>query len=249
MRPELPRVFVTLLVFIFAGSGLRAQESGSIQGLVLEAGSSVRIGSVNVHNRQTRNTVSTDPQGVFRIFVQVGDTLVLSKVGYETHTTVIHTLSDILIDLHAVTHRIETVTIEQKSRETELRDGMDAYRRQGVYSEGKPSVLQYVFNPLTALYERFSRTGKNARRFRNYMDRELEAMQVDRMFNAYKITELTGLEDEDLRNFSIIYRPTYEQVQYWNEYDLMKYVMDSYKKFEADGRPEAPRLLPDLDKP
>lgn len=245
MKPELPRVFLFLFMLLMTGSGLMAQESGTIQGLVLEAGSSVRIGSVNIHNRQTKNTVSTDPQGVFRIFVHVGDTLVLSKVGYETQTTVIHTLSDILLDLHAVTQRIETVRIEQKSREAELRDGLDAYRRQGVYSEGKPSVLQYIFNPLTALYERFSQRGQNARRFRNYMDRELEAIQVDRMFNAYKITELTGLEDEDLRNFSIIYRPTYEQVQYWNEYDLMKYVMDSYKKFEADGRPEAPRLQKD----
>lgn len=227
---------------------LMAQEAGSIQGLVLESGSSIRLGSVNVYNKQTRNTVTTDGLGVFRLYAQVGDTLVLSKVGYDLQTTVITTLSDILIDLRSSSYRIETVTVEQMSREQELREGLDSYRRHGVYQQGKPSALSYVFSPLTSLYERFSRSGRNARNFRNYMDSELEAIEVDRKFNAYRITQLTGLEREDLVNFAQIYRPSYQQIKDWNDYDITKYIQDSFKKFEADGRPAATKL-PKLEIP
>lgn len=239
------------LVIWFSISGshlLMAQEAGTIQGLVLESGSSIRLGSVNVYNKQTRSTVSTDGLGVFRLYAQVGDTLVLSKVGYDLQTTVITTLSDILIDLKSSSYRIETVTVEQMSRERELRDGMDSYRRQGIYQQGKPSALSYVFSPLTSLYERFSRSGRNARNFRNYMDSELEAIEVDRRFSAYRITQLTGLEKEDLVNFTQIYRPSYQQLKDWNDYDMTKYVQDSFKKFEADGRPAATKL-PKLEIP
>lgn len=239
--------FMAITLGLFSGA-VRAQQAGSIQGLVLEKGTSTRVASANVRNKATRTTVSTDLMGVFRIYAQVGDTLEFTKLGFEPHHTVVHTLSDILIDLQASSYRIETVTVEQRSREQELRDGMDSYRRQGVYQEGKPGVLSYVFSPITSLYERFSKQGKQARRFRNYMDNEMEAIAVDRLFSAYKITSLTGLENKDLENFMFIYRPSYVSIQGWNDYDLTKYVLDSFKKFEADGRPEAVKL-PKLELP
>jgi len=233
--------FMAITLGLISGN-VHAQEAGSIQGLVLEKGTSTRVASVNVRNKATRTTVSTDLRGVFRIYAQVGDTLMFTKLGFETHLSVVHSLSDILIDLQASSYRIETVTVEQRNREEELREGMDSYRRQGVYQEGKPGVLSYVFSPITSLYERFSKQGRQARRFRNYMDREVEAIAVDRLFSAYKITSLTGLKDRDLENFMLIYRPSYEAIQAWNDYDLTKYVLDSFKKYEADGRPEALKL-------
>lgn len=228
--------------------GRPVTETGMVGGVVLETGTSNRVAQVNVRNMRNRTTVTTDLKGEFSIRAQVGDTLMFSKIGYESHTTVLNTLSDILIDLKPGTIRIDAVNIEGKTREQELRESMDSYRRQGVYSEGKPSVLSYVFNPLTALYERFSRSGRQARRFRNYMENEMEALQVDRIFSKYRIVELTGLAGEDLNNFAQLYRPTFDRAQQWNEYDVTHYILTSFRQFEADGRPAMPKL-PKLEIP
>lgn len=219
-----------------------SQESGYIQGVVLESGTNLRVAHVTVKNQRNQVAVSTDNFGVFRISVSVGDTLEFSKLGYLSEKTLIHTLSDILIDLKSSSTVLETVTVERMSQEQELQDVMEGYKRHGVYSEGKPPLLAYVFQPITALYERFSRSGKNARRFRSYMSNEIAAQHVNRVFSPQKITDLTGLVGEDLKNFSVLYRPDYEQTVNWTDYDVIHYIMTSFKQFEKDGRPEAPKL-------
>src|SRR5690606_16241164 len=172
----------------------------------------------------------------------VGDSLVIVLMGYETVHTEVKTLSDILIDMRRASILLEQVDVNRTSKEAELRDAMRGYRKQGVYFDGKPPALAYIFNPITSLYELFGRTPRNARRFHNYMERELAETEVDRKFSRTKIQELTGLTDDDLANFMFWYRPSYEKAQYWGEYALTAYIVASFKQFDRDGRPAAPRL-------
>lgn len=227
---------------------LQAQESGVIRGIVLESGTSKRLGSATITNINTGQVTASNSLGTFEIMATVGDSLGVDLMGYQTVRTEVKTLSDILIDMKAGNIMLEQVDVTRMSKEAELQDAMRGYRKQGVYYDGKPSALAYVFTPITALYERFGRTPQNARRFQNYMHRELEATEVDRKFNKTLIHELTGLEDNDLTNFMIWYRPDFEKVQYWGEYDMTAYIVQSFKQFDRDGRPEAPKL-PKLETP
>jgi len=221
---------------------LYAQESGVIRGIVVESGSSKRLSGVTVTNKTTQRTAISNNLGTFEIYVTVGDSLTASSVGYESVSTEIKTLSDILLDMKVGTIQLETVTVDRMSKEAELRDAMQGYRKQGVYYNGKPPALAYIFNPVTSLYELFGRSPRNARRFENYMGRELEATEVDRKFSKALVQQLTGLEGEDLNNFMVWYRPSFEKVQHWQEYDATAYIMQSFKAFERDGRPAPPKL-------
>lgn len=236
----------SLLVLFFsmclAPLGLHAQESGIIRGIVVEAGSSKRLGSATISNSNTGQSTVSNSLGTFEIRATVGDSLKVVLMGYETVYTEVKTLSDILIDMRTASILLEQVDVNRTSKEAELRDAMQGYRKQGVYFDGKPPALAYVFNPITALYERFGRTPRNARRFHNYMERELAETDVDRKFSRTKIQELTGLMEDDLTNFMFWYRPSYEKIQYWGEYDLTDYIMKSFTKFDRDGRPAAPKL-------
>ncbi|WP_257657450.1 carboxypeptidase-like regulatory domain-containing protein [Parapedobacter lycopersici] len=224
---------------------LCAQESGVIRGIIVEAGSSKRLSGVTVTNKNTQRTAISNNLGTFEIYVTVGDSLTASSVGYVPVATEITTLSDILLDMKMGTIQLETATVDRMSKEAELRDAMQGYRKQGVYYNGKPPALAYIFNPVTSLYELFGRTPRNARRFQNYMSQELAATEVDRKFNKALIQDLTGLEGEDLNNFIVWFRPSYEKIQHWQEYDMTAYIMQSFKQFERDGRP-APPKLPEL---
>lgn len=221
---------------------LFAQESGTIRGIVVEAGTAKRLGGVTLTNKNTGQSSVSSGLGTFEIRVTVGDTLVANSMGYQSAATEIKTLSDILIDMTPGSILLEQVDVNRMSKEAELRDAMRGYRKQGVYFDGNPPALAYIFNPITSLYELLGRTPRNARRFGNYMEKELAETDVDRKFSRGKIQELTGMEGDDLTNFMIWYRPSFEKVQYWGEYDITAYIVQSFKQFDRDGRPAAPKL-------
>lgn len=239
---------ITLFMGLCLPLALSAQESGTVRGLVVEASGSARVAQANVTNTRTKQVAVSSPSGEFSIEATVGDSLLISKLGFQTVATEIKTLSDILINFHRSSIQIETVTVERLSKEAELEDVMDGYRRQGVYFEGKPKAMQYIANPITSLYELLGRTPKNARRFRNTMEWELGESAVDRIFNQTRVQDITGLEGEDLANFMRWYRPSYDKVANWAEYDIMLYIQNSFKQFDRDGRPPAP-TLPKLEAP
>ena len=110
---------------------------------------------------------------------------------------------------------------------------------------GRPPVLAYFFKPLTALYELVGRTPRQARRFHNYYENELEQSEVDRRFNRVFVQSVTGLDETDFANFMRRYRPGYPDLSGWNEYDLMNYIRRSLTDFNEKGRPAA-EALPDL---
>ena len=237
------RSLLTLFVSMWLlPTWLSAQESGTIRGIVVEAGSSNRLGSATISNKNTGQSTVSNSLGTFEINATVGDSLEVLLMGYESVLTEVKTLSDILIDMHAASILLEQVDVNRTSKEAELRDAMRGYRKQGVYFDGKPPALAYIFNPITSLYELFGRTPRNARRFHNYMERELAETEVDRKFSRTKIQELTGLSDDDLTNFMFWYRPTAEKTQYWGDYDITAYIVQSFKQFDRDGRPAAPKL-------
>ena len=110
------------------------------------------------------------------------------------------------------------------------------FKSKGSFYAGKPPLLSYIFSPLTALYELFGRTPKNARRFNNMYVTEMQLSHVDQFFNKSIIKDNTGLEGKELENFMINYRPDYIKSKNWTEYDGIKWINDSYKKYLDTAR-------------
>src|SRR5690606_15994062 len=171
----------SLLLMLWLPDTAFAQMSG-VSGIVLEKGNNIRLAEVNVTNLRTKRRVQTNSFGVFILEASIGDSLSFSKVGYGPVKTVIFTQEDILIEMQPGM-TIETVVVSRLSKEAEMRDMLDDYRKKGVYNGGKNTVGTYLGSPATALYNLFGRDAKNAKRFANLMDRELEESQVDRVFN------------------------------------------------------------------
>ena len=85
----------------------------------------------------------------------------------------------------------------------------------------------------------FGRTPKNARRFNNYYVTELQQTHIDGLFNKVIINKHTGLVDKELENFMINYRPDYERAKNWAQYDAIKWINDSFKKY-SDSKTKNP---------
>jgi len=229
-----------LLLMLSAVGSVTAQSKG-LSGIVLDKGSGIRLADVNVSNLRTKQRTTTNTYGVFIIEASVGDSISFSKIGYGPVKTVIYTQEDIVIEMQAGL-TIETVVVSRASKEAEMRDMLDDYRKKGVYNGGKNSVGTYLNSPATALYNLFGKDAKNAKRFSRLMERELEESKVDRIFNKTSVNALTNLEGDELQSFMDLYRPSYSMVQHWGQYDFMNYVKTSLESWDKNGRPRSLRL-------
>ena len=211
-----------------------AQEKGIIRGVVMEKGTANRIAGAQVLNKRTNATVSSNDFGFFQIAAFVGDTLLLYKLDYTDATIPVPSEKDLLVHLSRGSTTLETVNIYGQTKKQEMNDVKKEFRNKGSFYGGKPPLLSYVFTPLTAIYELFGRTPKNARRFDKYYTTELQQTEVDAFFNESMIRKYSDLRDKALEDYMLNYRPDYEQVKKWTEYDAIKYIRDSSKKYKEN---------------
>lgn len=240
------RIIAVVLSFIaiFLGDQALSQAIKTQQGAVLKRGSNLRISGASIKNKRSQFSVATNEMGIFSILASPGDTLEISAIGYMSHSLVVADFKDAIVYLQEVT-RLEEVVVTGKSLESDLNEIRDAYRGKGSYYGGKPPVLAYIFSPLSALSDRFGKTGKRARRFNEFANQELEYQEVARRFNDLSIKRaVPEIKDEELQDFRAAYTPDVEQLRSWNEYDLVVYIRKSYKEFKVREKAPAAKLVP-----
>ena len=235
------KAFLTALIIICMSSCVIAQDV--IKGVVFQKGTSLRVGNATVSNLSKKVVSQTDGLGVFHILASPGDTINFSRPGFLSQDLVVASLKDQVVQLTRPV-QLSEVTVTGQSKKQELDELKREYRRKGSYYSGKPPLLSYIFTPLTALYELVGKTPGQARRFNKYYTREVQNAEIDRRFNQRTISVLTGYEGADLRNFLETYRPQFEEVIGWADYDLVNYVKKSMSAFESAGRPAPPSLPP-----
>ncbi|WP_017260141.1 carboxypeptidase-like regulatory domain-containing protein [Pedobacter arcticus] len=216
---------LTVIVFV-----ANAQEKVLIKGLVFQKGSSSRIEAVEIQVKNTRNSVKTDEWGNFAIEVNIGDTLLFSKLNYEDTERPVLAKTNLIVYLTKAI-ALNEVIVKEQSKSKQQQEILDGYRSKGVFYNGDPPILAYIFVPLTALHELLGTDANNAKKFGNYIQRENAQSMVDRHFNEIVIRKAIKIPDSELVEFMYLFRPKPEEAMYWNYYDDMNYVKKSYAKF------------------
>jgi hypothetical protein len=208
-----------------------AQENGVIKGVIMEKGSQTRVAAAEVYNKKNKVSVRSNDFGLFQINAIPGDTLVVYKQSYGDGQLVVPSVKDVVIYIDRGTSLAE-VNIYGQTKKQEMNEVKRDFRDKGSFYGGKPPLLSYVFTPLTALYELFGKTPKNARRFNRYYNTELQQTTIDGYFNESLIKKHTDLSGKELEDFMLNYRPDYETAKNWAEYDALKYIREAYKKYK-----------------
>lgn len=223
----------------------------SIKGVVLDYATEERIDGAVILNFRTQQSFESNGLGLFTVTGAIGDTLRIAKTGFNEQDVVITSDEDVIVRLKGITE-LKAVNVYGTTKEQEMDNIMKDYRKQGSYYNGKPPMLAYIFNPISALHEAFGKTGKRAKRFNEYINYEQDELLIDRKFSKTLVASLTGLKEPDLTNFVLAYRPSYETVRYWNEYDARTYIKKAFAQFEKEGLPPTSTLpkieIPELSK-
>ena len=230
IKPNCLSAFLVLLVLTLNTISGLAQQVAVIGGVVKDKEDGSRISDAKITNQRTGATALSSSMGLFKITAAVGDTLLISKRDYSDFTAAVPPNMDMVILLNRE-RTLKEVNIIGQSKKNALNELKREYKRKGSFYQGKPPFLSFLFTPLTALYEVFGRTPKNARRFGRYYENELQQTLIDGFFNESIIQKNTDLKGADLEKFMLDYRPTYEKVQHWAEYDAIRHINASYKKY------------------
>lgn len=207
-----------------------AQSVKAKQGAVLKLGTGIRISGAVIKNKRNGFSVLSNQMGFFSILSAEGDTLEVSAPGYTTQSITVFDYRDAIVYLIPVT-QLNEVVIQGKSLSEELNEVKEGYRSKGVYYNGKPPLLASVIHPLTAINELFGKNAKRARRFNDYAQREIEYQEVSRRFNDLTIKKTVPIPDAELADFKARYMPSLEDIQKWNDYDLVVYIKNAYNEY------------------
>jgi hypothetical protein len=229
MFSKLKYLLCFALPLLIAGT-LHAQQDFAVTGVLFEKGSTIRIALAEVKNKRSRFSVGSNDIGIFTIKASIGDTLLVTKRNFSDLQVVVKDSKDLVLYLNKGTMLNEVVVTGQTKKQA-LNEVKKDFKNKGSFYGGKPPLLSFIFSPLTAFYELFGRTPKQARRFNQMYQSEMQDSHVDQYYNKTIINQQTGLTGKELEDFLVNYRPTYDQAKNWNVYDGIKWINDSYKKY------------------
>jgi hypothetical protein len=211
------------IIPLFMACVASAQEVFTINGALYRANTSDRVAQAVITDLKSNVVMMSDELGGFHIQVSKGDTLLISKVGFTPQKSVVTGTGDVLIYLTAAKQLAE-VTIKDKSEKQEMADVVNEYRSKGLYFDGKPTAWEFLNSPVTAVYELLGRDARNERHFIQYTKDESQAIEVDRRYTRKLVKQVTGLSDDNVTKFMQQYRPSYEDIRGWNDYDLISHI-------------------------
>jgi hypothetical protein len=233
--------YIILLVLYCLPVIVNAQKVITINGMIYRYKTSDRIAQATVTDLKSGIIMMSDELGAFNIQASVGDTLVFNRVDYSQQKLAVKGPVDMIIYMQPIIQLAE-VAIKAQSKQGELNDVVNTYRSKGLYFDGKPPLL--IFNPfggspITGFYELFSKDARDERHFIAFAKDEEEASQVDRRYTKALVKQVTALPDTDVVKFMHQYKPSYEDMKQWNDYELISHIKKylEYYKGHKNGVP------------
>lgn len=220
-----------------------------ITGIVFDRETKVRIAKVNVANTTTGQSVYNNFKGEFTIKATSGDVLVFSKPDHFSDTVKVSGNQDIAVYMKATAIQLKEVTIRDSALNPQRKLLYTKTQYSKIYgSLGNRDLLSMapgagVGFSIDALYNMFSKSGRNAAHLQEIIDRDYRQSVIDFRFNKTYVSGITQLKDPQLTDFMQKYRPGYTQVTTASEYEFVQYIRKSYKRYKRN--PKAFEL-PDL---
>ena len=159
------------------------------------------IKDCHIINKTQRTGTVSDGFGDFKITANVNDSIMFSALGFETLTIVLsESMYDfgLIIRLKPTAYEMEEVTIRpiiEKPLVTKWEVYTPPLPNQGGIN------IPTGFSPVTALYNLFSKEGRQQKYYRKLMDRTADFMIIGEKFNGEIVAQITGLKDEELVKF------------------------------------------------
>ena len=223
----------------------------TVSGIVFDKNSNARIARVSVTNLSSGKSVYNTFKGEFEIQAKVGDKLVFNQPEHFSDTVAVKNYESLAIYLKPIAIQLMEVTVKGKNLtpEKQLENTKREYSK--IYgSSANPDLLSLgpggVGFGIDAIYNAFSKSGRNAEKLKGIIDAEYKQKVIDYRFNKAFVQGITHLEEPKLTDFMQKYRPGYYLVTTAGDYEFVSYIRTNLKRYLRRPRSYEIAPLPEI---
>lgn len=217
------------------------------------------LAGASVYNVNTQKFAFTDKNGRFEIDLSLNDTLIISKSIYRQLVTAIdqtlfYGFEDFFLYykvtmLKEVTiiginpsyegFKKDIVTLElpeyyKRAEEAQLSEWQKAnatYKENGnILSLGGGVTM----SPISYLYDKYSKKAKMNRLYNEMLSYEDEVERIQHKYNRDIVSELTGLQGDELLDFMMYCRFNYYDLVRWSDEQIREKIRTNYFNYQYD---------------
>lgn len=224
---------------------LKAQLSLVGRTMTTTEGEVVQLASVININSGVRKI--SNRSGYFTIQVKQTDTLIVTAIGYDSlrltslHFDTSKNIDSILVWMKPKAARLKEVKIVASNPK---RDSLA--RAAAEFLKTDPLMNNYdrilnrekggLMSPLTAIYQQFSKEGRDMAHFEDFVAYMEKQKLVDKRYNRNLVKRVTKLHELQLDEFMVFCKLNKDFVIESSDYDLIKAIQDCERNFMAQQK-------------
>ncbi|MDB4901086.1 MAG: hypothetical protein JWQ63_367 [Mucilaginibacter sp.] len=232
------RIFLCLLII----SAKCFSQEKVVTGIVFDKESKDRIASVSVRNTTTGLSVYNNLKGEFKINAQAGDQLVFVRQEYHSDTIKVQSNISLAIYMTRLAIQLKEVTVHDTLQDPDKR--LEATKQDFTKIYGSLAYRDFLSTPssggaglsIDAIFNSLSRSGRNAERLQQIIERDYQQNVIDYRFNRTFVGNITGLKGEKLTSFMFRYRPGYYIAKTASDYEFISMIHNNLRRFLKNSR-------------
>ncbi|HTB99249.1 MAG TPA: hypothetical protein VK705_01060 [Ferruginibacter sp.] len=230
-----------ILLLLFTISGIvnaqpsPAGQSITIKGKAVSAKGLGGLYQVIVINQRTSEGLLADPNGNFKVISLKNDTILVSASGYGVrkicfHDSMDRTVYNVTIRLDSIHYSLAEVKIYPTKTLRDVnkeRNALGEIPNTDINPDANP-----IFNPISYLYERFSRLERSKRKVAQLEDDEKRREVLKDLFHIYIRHDIIDLSDAEFEKFLDYCNFPDDFIKNSTDYDLVMAIKYRYEQFE-----------------
>jgi hypothetical protein len=247
--------FHLLIIFLFLSICSFAQENVLLTGQVRDMTTGHALPGVHVINLGDSAATISDLQGIFRIPVQIGDSIAYSSIGF---TERVYLITDSLLGVNPFyvgmapqVYQLGEVTVNPLGSKAQFRkefmdlnladdkleiDGLinNVERDFPVWEDAEEiKKLKYALNPISYLYYNFNKRAKSRQEYRRLVSTDHKRDEARAKFDTLAVSKYTGLKGDSLFLFMNFCALSETFLYRASSYDIMLVVQKKFAQFTA----------------
>lgn len=226
------RPFLIILISLFSFNGMAQRV---IKGVVVENDSSTVMPFVYIINKSNGNGTMSGADGKFSLITNDNDTLICSYVGFAKLYAPVKDLQtnekgEVKLVMKAMPINLKTVTVSTFKIKPYEREYMN-----DIIDKSKIRKMDYVGSPITSIYMKYSKEGKQINKLAKIFEDLMIEEQVQQKLSREILVKLTGDENIDYEAFRkyCYYVNNYYIITH-EGFDLYSKVMECYKRYKNE---------------
>lgn len=220
---------IRILLFILFCSLAFTPESYALimKGRVFDYKTNQPMANVNIVNTYTETGLTTDSTGLFSLEVAPGHLVEFRRIGYKISRVRIEASQLPYYNIAMREGAIDLMEVEIKGNNYKL----DSIEKRETY---KWAIEHYKLSGLDIIQHPFDALSKRNRQiwaFQKHYEYFEKEKFINYVFNERLIKQLTQMDSAQTAEYMYYYRPTYEQLQSWTEYEFYEYIKTTGKAY------------------